>query len=242
MKKAFVFFAASILMLMIACNESTVKVMPDEAANTIKLIDSISYNPLEGYKIELFFLLKPKPIVLNNTFSILPNPVFYNCLFQFSNIQPCLIEMAITNMVSNKELKLINFQSAAGTSAFSYNLHDSLNTEYGFYKAILKKDGTVTDSLNMLYCNAEQDVKIRRDTLYPVITELTDLNGSFKIMENIYKLVGQTFYRTAETGQVLGGYEFTNNFRIIVYDKDNKKIIEITIDVDKIKNGFNIKL
>jgi hypothetical protein len=242
MKKVFVFFAASILMLMIACNESTVKVMPDEAANTIKLIDSISYNPLEGYKIELYYLLKSKQIALNENFNVNPNPVFPNCSFQFWNIKSCLVEMAITNIVSDKEFKLINSQLASGMYSFSYSIHDTLKTEYGLYKALLKKDGTATDSLNMLYCNAEQDVSIRRDTLYQVKSDFTDINGSMKILENIYKLVGQTFYRTAENGQVLGGYEFTNNFRIIVYDKDYKKIIEITIDSDKIKNGVNIKI
>ena len=242
MKKVFVFFAASILMLLAACNESTVKVMPDEAANTIKLIDSISYNPLEGYKIELFFLLKPKPIAWNENFALFPNPVFSNCSFQFSNINSCLVEMAITNIISDKEIKMINFQSAPGTYTLNYNLNDFLNTEYGLYKATLKKDGTAKDSLNILYCNAEQDIRIRRDTLYQIITDLTDLNGSLKILENIYKLLGQTFSRTAENGQVLGRYEFTNNFRIIIYDKDNKKIIEITIDGDKIKNGVNIKI
>jgi hypothetical protein len=242
MKKLIVLLPFVVLMFLVSCKEDTVKVLPDEAANTIKLIDSISNNPLEGYKIELFFLLKPKPIVLNDDFAIYPNPVFYNCLFQFSSIKPCLVDLAITNIVNNKEFKLINFQIDSGTYTLSYNLQDSLNTEYGLYNALLKKDGIASDSLNMVYCNAEQYKSITWDTLYQVKSDFTDINGSLKILENIYKLAGQTFYRTAENGQLLGGYEFTNNFRIIVYDKDNKKIAEITVGVDKIKNGFNIKI
>ena len=226
-KIIFLTILVAINYIVISCDDDPVKSDLKTQAGTITVLDKLSGNPLDGYRVDIFQVTGTNDDYQEQAnFSISPNP--FNSYLRFIvNIEnPSNIDLSIMNLLTKKTFHIYNGDIQKGFSQFVIDLRDSMHIEIGMYEAILKINGVNTDSINIIYYSKNNLLLTQDRKLYFLKSFISDNSGKISIPDYLSNLINEDFTITAENGQRLSTFKLTNHIKIFVIDRDMNIILE----------------
>lgn len=241
MKKLFLFGILIVPFIIWSCGESPTKLSSNDFI--IKLVDSVTAEPLPDYTIKFFYLFNEQEFsgLINENFHLYPNPITDIADVQILMYQKSKLVIQTDNIIS-KHNKIIKgpFDADPGNYQFKVNLNDDSLFNHGLFRLYSYVDDVIRDSVNLIRLQLVdlQDFMDNKTLLIENLT--TDLNGIVNLKIEFGIWIGEEFYRTINNGQAVGDINVSENIGIKVCNKENEIVKELVIPFDELKKGGTI--